>query len=159
MYLEDLGQPGQPGATYLYAHARTGMFLPLLDTSKVNNGKAMLGKLVQVYTNDDMLYLYEIYRGPTRHSATLDAVFAGDRGRALAPDLRGPARLPGSSWSSPGRCRAGPATTDRGRPEGKAGRLRLTSRPSRRAGRPTSDPVDPAQDDGGDDRRHRRSRP
>ena len=27
-------QPGEPGATYLYAHARTGMFLPLLEASK-----------------------------------------------------------------------------------------------------------------------------
>ena len=30
-----LGQPGQGRATYLYAHARTGMFLPLLTASKV----------------------------------------------------------------------------------------------------------------------------
>jgi len=38
MYHEALGQPGQGRATYLYAHARTGMFLPILDASKVDNG-------------------------------------------------------------------------------------------------------------------------
>jgi hypothetical protein len=60
MYLTQFHQPGQAGATYLFAHARTGMFLPLLDQSKVDNGAAMVGMLVQVYTGDDQLYLYEI---------------------------------------------------------------------------------------------------
>lgn len=75
MYHEAFGQPGQPGATYLYAHAREGMFLPLLEQSKVNNGKAMLGMIVQVYTSDDMLFLYEI-RQVRRHQTSLDAAFA-----------------------------------------------------------------------------------
>jgi hypothetical protein len=60
MYLEDLGQPGEGRATYLYAHARTGMFLPLLDASLVQNGKSMLGMVVEVWTNDDQRFLYEI---------------------------------------------------------------------------------------------------
>ena len=43
MYAEAPGlvQPGFPGSFYLYGHARKGMFLPLLDASKKNNGKAM----------------------------------------------------------------------------------------------------------------------
>ena len=61
-YLEIFSQPGQPGATYLYAHAREGMFLPLLLQSQRNNGQAMIGDLVQVYTHDGHVYLYEIYK-------------------------------------------------------------------------------------------------
>lgn len=60
MYLTDLGQPGQGGATYLYAHARTGMFLPLLDASLVQNGKSMLGMVVEVWTSDNQRFLYDI---------------------------------------------------------------------------------------------------
>ncbi len=54
------GQPGQGKVVYIYAHARTGMFLPLLDQSQVNDGQRMIGMLVQVFTNDDQLFLYEI---------------------------------------------------------------------------------------------------
>jgi hypothetical protein len=72
MYLRDLYQPGQNRATYLYAHAREGMFLPMLDASKVNNGVGMLGLLVQVYTSDDQLFLYEIIQ-VRRHQTTLAA--------------------------------------------------------------------------------------
>ncbi len=75
MYIQELSQPGLPGATYLYAHARTGMFLPLLEQSKVNDGAAMIGMLVEVYTSDDRLFLYEITE-VRRHQLTLDAALA-----------------------------------------------------------------------------------
>lgn len=75
MYFTLLHQPGEKGATYLYAHARTGMFLPILTASKVNNGKRMLGMLVQVYTSDDQLYLYEVVK-VRRRVTTLDAALA-----------------------------------------------------------------------------------
>ena len=62
MYLEhpQLGQPGQGKATYLYAHARTGMFLALLTESRRNGGKAMIGMIVSVYTSDDQRFVYKI---------------------------------------------------------------------------------------------------
>jgi len=69
-YVSTLSQPGSPGTTYLYAHARDGMFLPLLLRSRVDNGTAMLGMLVQVYTSDDRLFLYEI-TSVLRHQAEL----------------------------------------------------------------------------------------
>jgi len=69
-YVPALSQPGQKGTTYLYAHARDGMFLPLLLQSRVDNGSAMLGMLVQVYTSDDRVYLYEIAR-VLRHQSEL----------------------------------------------------------------------------------------
>ena len=59
-YYPTLSQPGSPGTTYLFAHARDGMFLPLLTQSRIADGSAMLGMIVQVYTSDDRLFLYEI---------------------------------------------------------------------------------------------------
>jgi hypothetical protein len=62
MYSEAPGlvQPGLPGSTYLYAHARKGMFLSLLDASKKNNGKSLLNMVVEVYTSDDQRLTYYI---------------------------------------------------------------------------------------------------
>src|SRR5512146_309142 len=70
MYLTSLGQPGQGRATYLFAHARTGMFLPLLDASLVQNGKSMLGMVVEVWTSDNQRFLYDITE-VRRHQTTL----------------------------------------------------------------------------------------
>jgi hypothetical protein len=74
MYLKELGQPGESRATYIYAHAREGMFLPLLEASKVSNGASMLGKQVRVYTSADLLHVYEII-AVKRHQRSLDPVF------------------------------------------------------------------------------------
>jgi hypothetical protein len=60
MYLQALGQPGEGRTTYLYAHARTGMFLPLLDASLVQNGNSLLGMVVEVWTSDNQRFLYDI---------------------------------------------------------------------------------------------------
>lgn len=58
---DSFGQPGEDRATYLYAHARDGMFGPIYDLAIVKGqGRKMLGMIVQVYTSDDKLYLYEI---------------------------------------------------------------------------------------------------
>ena len=89
MYIQELSQPGLPGATYLYAHARTGMFLPLLEQSKVNNGAAMIGMLVEVYTSDDRLFLYEITE-VRRHQLTLDAALAATESELWLQTSEGP---------------------------------------------------------------------
>jgi hypothetical protein len=73
-YLMEYSQPGEPGTTYLYAHARTGMFLPLLEQSQRNNGRSMLGALVEVYTSDNRLHLYEIYI-VKRHATDLSLAY------------------------------------------------------------------------------------
>ena len=54
------GYPGAPYATYIYAHARVGMFWNLLSNSKVNNGSAMLTDYVEVFTDDNQIHLYQI---------------------------------------------------------------------------------------------------
>jgi hypothetical protein len=56
MYLAALSQPGFGRATYLYAHAREGMFLPLLMTK----AKGLRGQTVEVWTSDDMVFRYTI---------------------------------------------------------------------------------------------------
>jgi hypothetical protein len=60
MYLPQLSQPGEAGASFIYAHARTGMFLPLLTASLINNGARMIGMKVYVWTSDDRLITYQI---------------------------------------------------------------------------------------------------
>jgi len=69
-YLTGFVQPGEPGTTYIYAHAQKGMFAPLLHESYTNNGAGMIGALVQVYTSDNKLHLYEITR-VKRHATDL----------------------------------------------------------------------------------------
>jgi Sortase domain len=60
-YLDGFSNPGQPGTTYLYAHARVGMFLPLLTASQQpDDGASIIGALVKVYTADLKLHLYQI---------------------------------------------------------------------------------------------------
>jgi sortase (surface protein transpeptidase) len=59
-YLDAFSQPGRPGTTYIYAHARAGMFLPLLTASQVDNGAGMVGYSVLVYTSDSKVYWYSI---------------------------------------------------------------------------------------------------
>jgi hypothetical protein len=91
-YVTTLSQPGSPGTAYLYAHAREGMFLPLLLQSRSNNGKAMLGMLVQVYTSDDKLFLYEITR-VLRHQSEL---FSEPQEQLVLQTSEGPKKgLPG----------------------------------------------------------------
>jgi hypothetical protein len=60
MFQPTLSQPGRPGTTYIFAHARVETFLPMLKLSEVNDGASMIGMLVEVYTTDARLYLYEI---------------------------------------------------------------------------------------------------
>lgn len=52
--------PGAGGVTYLYAHAQEGMFLPILLASRRNNGKAIIGKAVTVWTARNHRYTYRI---------------------------------------------------------------------------------------------------
>jgi hypothetical protein len=84
-YLPQLSQPGFPGTTYLYAHARKGMFLPLLETAD----RTMLGMLVQVYTNDNQVFLYEITR-VLRNQTSLDIAFGATKEQLMLQTSEGP---------------------------------------------------------------------
>jgi hypothetical protein len=62
MYLASAAQPREPGVTFIYAHARTGMFLPLLTASKINGGASLIGRTVRVWTSDSYVSYYRITR-------------------------------------------------------------------------------------------------
>jgi hypothetical protein len=96
MYIQELGQPGHGRATYLYAHARTGMFLPILDASLVQNGKSMLGMVVEVWTSDDQRFLYEISE-VRRHQLDLNDALAADREELWLQTSEGPKGTPGKT--------------------------------------------------------------
>jgi hypothetical protein len=59
-YLPYYSQPGAAGTTYLYAHARRGMLLSMLEQSKVDDGVSMLGNEVIVYTSASWRHVYTI---------------------------------------------------------------------------------------------------
>jgi hypothetical protein len=89
MYLPELGQPGQGRATYIYAHAREGMFLPLLTSSQTNDGQGMIGDVVEVYTSDDYLFTYRIVE-VDRHILDLNDAFAANTEEVFLQTSEGP---------------------------------------------------------------------
>jgi hypothetical protein len=74
MYQRELMQPREPGVSLIYAHARTGMFLPLLTRSKINNGASLIGMKVKVYTSDSRVSTYQIV-SVRRHVTSLQSAF------------------------------------------------------------------------------------
>lgn len=70
MYLPQFSQPGEAGAAFIYAHARKGMFLPLLDASMVNNGASLIGRTVYAWTSANRRYTYQVIQ-VRRHQYTL----------------------------------------------------------------------------------------
>jgi hypothetical protein len=96
MYYPSLGQPGGGRSVYLYAHARTGMFLPILDASKIRNGQRMLGMMVDVYTSDDLVFRYEITQ-VRRHQMTFTDAFAADTEQLWLQTSEGPRGTPGKT--------------------------------------------------------------
>ena len=89
---EKLGLPGNDGVSvYIYAHARTGMFLPLLTASQTANGDNMIGDEVQVYTDDDLVYTYIISK-VKRHSEdfSIASSVAADQQQLVLQTSEGP---------------------------------------------------------------------
>jgi hypothetical protein len=74
MYIRELSQPREPGVTLIFAHARTGMFLPLLSRSKINNGASLIGLRVKVYTSDSKVSTYQII-SVRRHVTSIQSAF------------------------------------------------------------------------------------
>ena len=74
LYIRELSQPREAGVTLIYAHARTGMFLPLLERSRINNGASLIGATVKVWTSYDLVSTYRI-TAVRRHVRSLDGVF------------------------------------------------------------------------------------
>ncbi|MEX2184672.1 MAG: sortase [Chloroflexota bacterium] len=92
MYLKELGQPGQDRATYIYAHAREGMFLPLLETSE----RRQRGVVVEVWTSDDVKFLYEIV-DVRRNQTSLDDAASAVTEQLWLQTSEGPKGTPGKT--------------------------------------------------------------
>ena len=91
------GQPGEGRATYIYAHARDGMFGPIYDLAIANHTpNRMLGMVIQVYTNWNRLYLYEV-RQVRLHITSLDKAMARQREEVWLQTSEGPAGTPGKT--------------------------------------------------------------
>ena len=94
------GQPGEGRATYLYAHARDGMFGPIYQIAMVRqNPKRFLGMIVQVYSSDNKLYLYEIteYRLHAVGAAALADAINAKREQIWLQTSEGPKGTPGKT--------------------------------------------------------------
>lgn len=89
LYQPLLGQPGQGRATYIYAHARAGMFLPLLRASETNDGQRLLGMTVELYTSDDWHFVYTITE-VRRHTRDLNDAVAATTERLWLQTSEGP---------------------------------------------------------------------
>ena len=92
MYLKELHQPGSGKATYLFAHAREGMFLPLLETRE----RRQRGLVVEVWTSDDLRYLYEIV-DVRRDQRTLTDAMNARTEQLWLQTSEGPAGTPGKT--------------------------------------------------------------
>jgi hypothetical protein len=91
------GQPGEGRATYLYAHARDGMFGPIYNLAiQKKNARKMLGMVVQVYTSDFKLHLYEI-REYRLHATDLDGPLGADSEELWLQTSEGPKGTPGKT--------------------------------------------------------------
>ena len=90
LYQPLFGQPGQGRATYIYAHARVGMFLTLLRRSeRADDGRSMIGMTVEVYTSDDWRFLYTISE-VRRHTRDLNDAAAATTERLWLQTSEGP---------------------------------------------------------------------
>jgi hypothetical protein len=101
MYLQDprIGQPGSGRATYIYAHARDGMFGPIYERAiqKQHGGpQSMIGMLVKVYTSDDLVFEYSI-TDVFLHQLTLDAPLSATTEQLWLQTSEGPHGTPGKT--------------------------------------------------------------
>ena len=91
------GQPGEGRATYIYSHARDGMFGPIYNLAiRDRTPNKMLGMIVQVYTNRNRLFLYEI-RSVRLHITNLDNAMSRAKEEIWLQTSEGPAGTKGKT--------------------------------------------------------------
>jgi hypothetical protein len=100
--------PGEPGTTWVLAHAQAGMFLPLYTINAETNGRGLIGKLVKLQLRDGRLLTYRI--SETRISLSEDIadrpnkrqhrlILQTSTGYGPDPKLQVAARLVGAEWT------------------------------------------------------------
>ena len=90
-YLTTYRNPGQRGSTYVYAHARDGMFGALYSASTRRDGAELIGKRAHVYRDDGRRFEYRIVK-VQRHATDYrlaDDVPAGEQ-RLILQTSEGP---------------------------------------------------------------------
>ena len=91
------GQPGEGRATYLYSHARDGMFGPIYNNAiRDRTPNKMLGMVIQVYTNWNRLYLYEV-RAVRLHITDLENAMTRPKEEIWLQTSEGPKGTPGKT--------------------------------------------------------------
>jgi Sortase domain len=84
------GQPKDTKVTYLYGHARKGMFGPIYDLAIARHTpKKMVGMTVRVYTSYNRLFTYTVYQ-VRLHITSLDAAIARRRQEVWLQTSEGP---------------------------------------------------------------------
>lgn len=97
MYFPSMGRPGSDRATYIFAHARDGMFGPIYELSMVTRRpEKMIGMRVEVYTADDRLHVYQITK-VRRHVTTMDSALAVNSDTLFLQTSEGPHGTPGKT--------------------------------------------------------------
>ena len=114
MYIKELYQPGQDRAIYIFAHARPGMFEPLLKT----RAPEQRGSVVEVWTSDDQLFLYEIVE-VRRGQTDLDDAIAADSEELWLQTSEGPKGTPGKTQVIAKPLSSGPADPADAHPDAK----------------------------------------
>ena len=88
-FIPAMSRPGRPGTTFVYAHARSGMFLPILEASRIREGKAMIGMRVEIFTSDNRLFTYEVSE-VRRRVLSLDFAYRATTEQAILQTSEGP---------------------------------------------------------------------
>ena len=114
MYIKELSQPGQGRAIYLFAHARPGMFEPLLKTKAAKQR----GSVVEVWTSDDQLFLYEIVE-VRRDQRNLNDAIDADTEELWLQTSEGPKGTPGKTQVIAKPLSSGPADPADAHPKAK----------------------------------------
>ena len=101
MYIQDppFAQPGSGRSTYLYAHARDGMFGPIYERAILDRSggpTSMIGMIVQVYTSDNQLHEYAISQ-VLLHQLTLDGPARATSEELWLQTSEGPKGTPGKT--------------------------------------------------------------
>jgi hypothetical protein len=83
MYMGHFAQPtepGVPGVSFIFAHARKGMFLPLLDEWNRNGQTRLVGLTVYVWTSDSRRHEYVITKAWKAKTINMDIAWTeGER--------------------------------------------------------------------------------
>lgn len=92
-YLTTYRYPGRPGTTtWVYAHAREGMFLPLLTASHEADGASLIGQEVIVFSTAPRRYRYVVTDVNKQSTDRLVARgVPADEGRLVLQTSEGPA--------------------------------------------------------------------